>query len=304
MIAFRTRFDLYEWLITSFNLVNASSIFQRYINWTLRDFLNDFVSIYVNDVLMFTKELKEDHRKQVCKILKKLQQADLHLNVDKCEFEVQSTKYLDFIIEADKSISMNSAKVSAIQKWKAFITAKEMLEFLRFTNFYRRFIKNFLKLSSSLHALTKKDVKYQWNKKADDAFEALKKIFVSTSMLMQFDSDHETVVKTDSSEYCVSEILFQWIERVLRSCAYYSKKNQFAECNYEIYDKKMLVIIWCLEEWETELKSMRKFKILTDHKNLEYFIILRKLSERQMHWQLILSKFRSIIQHQSEKLKA
>ncbi len=304
MTAFRTRFGLYEWLVTPFGLANAPSTFQRYINWTLRDFLDDFVSAYVDDVLVFTEGSKEDHRKQVCKVLEKLQQAGLHLDVDKCEFEVQSTKYLGFIIEAGKGISMDPAKVSAIQEWKAPTTAKGVLGFLGFANFYRRFIKDFSKLSSPLHALTKKDVKYQWNKEADDAFEALKKAFVSASVLTQFDPDRETVVETDSSGYCVGGILSQWVEGVLRPCAYYSKKNQPAECNYEIYDKEMLAIIRCLEEWEAELKSVGEFKILTDHKNLEYFTTLRKLSERQMRWQLILSKFRPIIQYRPGKLGA
>jgi len=86
-----------------------------------------------------------------------------------------------------KGISMNPAKVSAIQEWKAPTTAKGVLGFLGFANFYRRFIKDFSKLSSPLHALTKKDVKYQWNKEADDGFEALKKAFVSASVLTQFD---------------------------------------------------------------------------------------------------------------------
>ncbi len=86
-----------------------------------------------------------------------------------------------------KGISMDPAKVSAIQEWKAPTTAKGVLEFLGFANFYRRFIKDFSKLSSPLYALTKKDVKYQWNKEADDGFEALKKAFVSASVLTQFD---------------------------------------------------------------------------------------------------------------------
>lgn len=111
-------------------------------------------------------------------------------------------------------------------------------------------------------------------------------------------------METDSSGYCVGGILSQWVEGVLRPCAYYSKKNRPAECNYEIYDKEMLAIIRCLEEWEAELKSVGEFKILTDHKNLEYFTTLRKLSERQMRWQLILSKFRPIIQYRPGKLGA
>ena len=77
--------------------------------------------------------------------------------------------------------------------------------------------------------------------------------------------------------------------------AFFSKKYTPAECNYPIYDKELLVIIRCLEEWEAELKSVRQFTVLTDYKNLEYFTTVRKLSERQIRWQLVLSKFNPVI---------
>jgi hypothetical protein len=78
---------------------------------------------------------------------------------------------------------------------------------------------------------------------------------------------------------------------VLRPCAFFLKKNSPAECNYEIYDKEMLAIIRSLEEWDAELRSVSKFKIRSDHKNLKYFMSVRKLTERQMRWSLILSRY-------------
>ena len=87
----------------------------------------------------------------------------------------------------------------------------------------------------------------------------------------------------------------QFKNRILQPVAYYLKKLQLAKCNYLIYNKELLAIIRCLEEWEAELKSVGQFTILTDHKNLEYFTTVRKLSERQMRWQLVLSKFNPII---------
>jgi len=83
--------------------------------------------------------------------------------------------------------------------------------------------------------------------------------------------------------------------------AFFSKKHAPAECNYPIYDKELLAIIRCLEEWEAELKSAGQFTVLTDHKNLEYFSTVRKLSERQMRWQLILSKFNPVIRYRPGK---
>jgi len=85
------------------------------------------------------------------------------------------------------------------------------------------------------------------------------------------------------------------MNNVWRPCAYYSKKNAPAECNYEIYDKEMLVIIQCLKEWDAELRSVSSFQIHTDHKNLKYFITVKKLTERQMRWSLILSQYNFFI---------
>ncbi|GME30926.1 uncharacterized protein ACHE_31418A, partial [Neofusicoccum parvum] len=213
LTAFRTRFRLFEWLVTPFRLANALSTFQRYINWTLQEFLNEFVLAYVDDVLIFIEGSRSQHRQH-------------------CEFEVQSTKYLGFIIEAGKGIRMDPEKVKAIQDWEAPTTVKG------------------------------------------------------------FDPDRKIILETDSSGYCTGGILSQYDNYgVLRPVAYFSKKNLPAECNYEIYDKELLAIVKCLQQWDAELRSVKEFKIVTDHKNLEYFTTVRRLTERQMRWQLILSRF-------------
>jgi len=117
-------------------------------------------------------------------------------------------------------------------------------------------------------------------------------MFTSAPILVQFDPERETVVETDSSGWCIGGIIMQFGEDgLLRPCAYFSKKNSPAECNYEIYDKEMLAIVRCLEEWDAELRSVKEFQIRTDHKNLEYFMTIRKLTERQMRWSLVLSRY-------------
>jgi hypothetical protein len=299
--AFRTRFGLFEWLVTPFGLANAPSTFQRYINYTLQEFLDDFVSAYVDDILVFTDGTREQHREHVLKVLQKLQDAGLQLDIDKCEFEVQSTKYLGFIIEAGKGLRMDPAKIKAVQDWKAPTSAKGVLGFLGFANFYRRFIRDFSRIATPLYGLVKKNANFNWSKEACKAFERLKQAFIEAPILAQFDPDHKTVLETDSSGYCSGGVLLQYKGDVLRPIAFFSKKHAPAECNYPIYDKELLAIIRCLEEWEAELKSVGQFTVLTDHKNLEYFTTVRKLSERQMRWQLILSKFNPVIQYRPGK---
>ena len=112
--AFRTRYGLYEWMVTPFGLANAPSTFQRCMNWALRDFLDEFCSAYVDDILIFTDGSLGQHREHVRKVLIPLREAGLQIDIDKCEFEVKTTKYLGFILEVGKGVRMDPQKVEAI----------------------------------------------------------------------------------------------------------------------------------------------------------------------------------------------
>ena len=105
MTAFRTRYGLFEWLVIPFGLANAFNTFQRYINWALRIFLNEFCSAYVDDILIYIDGSRTEHQKQF--FLKRLRETGLQLDVNKCEFEMKTTKDLGFIIEVKKSIIMS-----------------------------------------------------------------------------------------------------------------------------------------------------------------------------------------------------
>ena len=187
---------------------------------------------------------------------------------------------------------MDPTKVEAITSWQAPTSVKGVRSFLGFANFYRRFIKDFSEVTAPLTDLTKHDLPFTWSKAANTAFSRLKELFTTAPILAQFDPDRETIMETDASAWSTGGTLFQFdINGLLRPCAYYSRKNIPAECNYEIYDKEMLAIINCLQEWDAELRSVKEFQIRTDHKNLEYFMTVRKLTERQMRWSLILSRY-------------
>lgn len=292
MTAFRTRYGLYEWMVTPFGLANAPSTFQRYINWALRDYLDNFCSAYVDDILIYSEGSKSHHQDLVRKVLQRLRDAGLQIDIDKCEFEVKSTKYLGFIIEAGQGVRMDPEKVRAIQEWEAPVSVKGVQSFLGFANFYRRFIKSYSQLTKPMTDLVRKDQKFVWTDDAEQAFQKLKKIFVSAPLLVRFDHTRETVVETDASGWCIGGTLMQADdEGFLRPYAFYSKKMSPAECNYPIYDKEMLAIVRCLEEWDAELRSVLTFTIRSDHKNLEYFMSVRKLTERQMRWSLTLARY-------------
>jgi hypothetical protein len=155
--AFRTRYGLYEWIVTPFGLANAPSTFQKYVNWALRDYLDEFCSAYVDDILIYTSGTLEEHREHVGKVLDRLREAGLQIDIDKCEFEVKSTKYLGFIIDAGKGLRTDPDKVKAIVEWEAPTSVKGVRGFLGFANFYRQFIKDYSDRVMALTELTHKD---------------------------------------------------------------------------------------------------------------------------------------------------
>ncbi len=107
--------------------------------------------------------------------------------------------------------------------------------------------------------LIQKNTLFKWTEKVDQDFKKLKTMFISVLILVLFNHTCTTVMKTDFSDWCIDKILLQLMNDVWRLCVYYLKKNASAECNYEIYDKEMLIIIWCLKEWDTELRSVLSF---------------------------------------------
>lgn len=293
MTAFRCRLGLFEWLVTPFGLVNAPASFQRYINEHLRENLDLNATAYMDDVLAYTSGDEDDHWRTVREILKKLDDAGLFLDIDKCEFLRRKVKYLGFIINAGESITVDPAKVNAIAEWKAPTTVKGVRSFLGFANFYRCFVNGFSELVGPLVALTKKGSEWRWEKEENDAFEKLKSIFATKPVLAQWDPERDTIVETDCSGFALGGCLSQKDQTgCLRPVAYYSRRLSSAEVNYPIHDKEMLAIVSCLQEWKAELQSVSKpFTIFTDHKNLSYFTTKRLLNERQVRYNDLIQRF-------------
>ena len=157
--AFRIRYDLYEYLIMSFELINASATCQKLMNNILREHLDIFVITYLNDILVYSKT-KEKHIKHINIVLKLLMQKNLLFKSEKCEFHKKEVNFLNFIVE-NNIIRMNSTKVQAVRKWKISINSTEVLSFINFTNYNRKFIKEYFKKAISLTDLTKKDTSWK-----------------------------------------------------------------------------------------------------------------------------------------------
>ena len=300
--AFRIRFDLFEYLIMSFDLCNASVFWQNFINDIFRKHLNDFCIVYANDILIYSK-IKKEHIEHCHWILNQLKKVDLICDIKKCEFCVQEVKYLNLIIIVDE-IKINFEKIAVIVEWETFNSIKKVQAFLKFVNFYRRFIRKFNKIADSLNDFIHKNRAFKWTTKCQKTFDNLKKIFIIVSILKHFDSKVENIVEIDVFDERLKEILFQYdVDDLLHFVVFFFKKMIFVECNYEIYDKEFLTIIKDFEKWRFELKDFKFFiQVIIDHKNLKYFMFFKLFNRKQARWSKYFFRFNFKIIYRLDKL--
>jgi hypothetical protein len=206
------------------------------------------------------------------------------------------------IVDRD-NVRINTEKIKTIVEWKTSCHFKKTQAFLKFTNFYRRFIKNFFRIAKSLLNLIKKKRLFVWNNACQKKFDELKKRVIEISILSYFFSKLETFVESNSFDYVSTEILSQEEKNELIKWIIYFFKILFSiKCNYEIYDKELLIIIRCFEQWRVELQSIELFiNVFIDHKSLEYFMIIKKLNKRQVKWAEFLVEFDFKIAYQSNE---
>ncbi len=172
LTTFVTFFNVYKYRVMLFELINELAFFQHYINNVLFDCLHKFCQTYLNDILIYSKILKE-HRTHVKEVLDKLHEADLQIDIDKCEFKIQKISFLELLIFIN-DLRMNSRKVDVIRSWEVSRSLTHMQIFIDFCNFYRWFIKNFSKIAQSMIKLTWKDHLFEWTKICQMIFEELK----------------------------------------------------------------------------------------------------------------------------------
>ena len=300
--AFQTRYGHFEFQVMPFGLTNAPGSFQHFINHTIRDYLDVFCTAFHDDILLYSSTLKEN-KEHMRLVLKRLSAAGVHLKPGKCRFHVQEVDYLGLVITLN-GLRMQEEKVATIRNWEDPESVKDVQSFLGFANFYRRIILNYSKVVAPLTKLTAKSVPWQGGTEQGTAFKALKDAFTSGPILQHFDYEKAIIVETDASDYVSAGVLLQPDDNsVLRPVAFFPKKHSPAECNYEIYDKKLLAIVRSFEEWRPHLiGAVQPVRVLTDHKNLEYFATKRQLNQRQVRRSGFMAQFPWYAEYRPGKL--
>ncbi|GJZ91458.1 putative reverse transcriptase domain-containing protein, partial [Tanacetum coccineum] len=190
-----------------FGLTNAPAVFMDLMNRVCKPYLDKFVIVFIDDILIYSKN-KEEHEKHLKIILELLKNEQLYAKFSKCDFWLESVQFLGHVIN-NKGVHVDPAKVEAIRNWSAPTTPKEVRQFLGLAGYYRRFIEGFSLISKPLTKLTEKNKKYEWGTEEDEAFQTLKQKLCSAPILALPEGTENFVVYCDASHKGYGAVLMQ-----------------------------------------------------------------------------------------------
>ena len=171
----------------------------------MREYLDDFVLAYLDDVLIFSKTY-EEHVQYVQLVLNKLHEKALPVKLSKCEFYKYKIAFLGYLV-LDKGMEPNPEKVNSVNDWPIPKNVRDVQAFLGLVNYYYMFIEGFSGIATPMTALTKKDVLFIWSHQCEEAFKELKRRLATTPILTIFDPEREAILETDASDYAIGACL-------------------------------------------------------------------------------------------------
>jgi hypothetical protein len=205
--AFVTRYGSYEYTVMSFGLTNAPATFSRLMNYIFMDYLDKFVVVYLDDILVYSKN-KEEHAEHLRLVLERLHEHKLYAKYSKCEFWLSEVTYLGHVISKD-GIAVNPERVQAILDWTPPKNARQVRSFLGLASYCRRFVEKFSKIAKPLTNLLHKGIKFEWTDKCQESFQTLKDKLTSAPVLAPPDSRKDFVIFCDASHQGLGCVLMQ-----------------------------------------------------------------------------------------------
>jgi hypothetical protein len=274
--AISTRYGLYEFLVMSFWLTNAPAYFMYLMNSVFMPKLDKFVVVFIDDILVYSKN-EEEHAGHLHVVLQHLQEHRLYAKLSKCDFWPKEIKFLGHTI-SQAGIAVDPDKVQEVMNWKPPTTVRQIRSFLGLAGYYRRFIPDFYRIVKPITELLKKEAKFVWGQKCEDAFHALRQHLTIAPVLAQLDNKPFNVY-CDASGTGLGCVLMQ-DNRVI---AYASRALRPHEQNYPTHDLELEVVVHALKMWRHYLMETH-FNIFTDHKSLKYIFTHANLNMRQRRW--------------------
>ncbi|GJX74349.1 putative reverse transcriptase domain-containing protein [Tanacetum coccineum] len=241
--AFRTRYGHYEFQVMPFGLTNAPAVFMDLMNRVCKPYLDKFVIVFIDDILIYSKNKKE-HEEHLKAILELLKNEELYAKFSKCEFWIPKIQFLRHVIDS-QGIHVDPAKIESIKDWASPKTPTEIRQFLGLAGYYRRFIEGFSKIIKPMTKLTQKKVAFEWGDKQEAAFQTLKDKLCSAPILVLPQGAENFIVYCDASHKGLGAVLMQ-NEKVI---AYASQQLKIHEKNYTTHDLELGAVVFALKIW-------------------------------------------------------
>ncbi|WVZ76338.1 hypothetical protein U9M48_024321 [Paspalum notatum var. saurae] len=244
--AFITRFGLYEYTVMSFGLTNAPAYFMNLMNKVFMEYLDKFVVVFIDDILIYSK-MEEEHEEHLRLVLQKLRDHKLYAKLSKCEFWLDQVPFLGHIVSKG-GIMVDPSKIGGVMDWKIL----------------RKFIESFSRIAKPMTSLLEKGVPFNWTKERQAAFDELKKRLTTAPVLTLPDLTKSFTVYCDASKEGLGCVPMQEGKVI----AYASRRLRKHEVNYPTHDLE-LAALCMLKIWRHYLFG-NKCEIYTDHKSLKY----------------------------------
>ncbi|GJX28859.1 putative reverse transcriptase domain-containing protein [Tanacetum coccineum] len=259
--AFRTRYGHYEFQVMPFGLTNAPAVFMDLMNRVCKPYLDKFVIVFIDDILIYSKNKQEheEHLKLILELLKK---------------------------EEFQGIYVDPAKIDSIKDWASPKTPMEIRQFLGLTGYYRRFIEGFLNIAKSMTKLTQKKVKFDWGDKQEATFQLLKQKLCSAPILALPEGAENFIVYCDASHKGLGVVLMQ-NKKVI---AYASRQSKIHEKNYTTHNLELGAVVFALKIWRHYMYRT-KCTVFTNHKSLQHNLDQKELNMRQRCWLELLGDY-------------
>jgi hypothetical protein len=271
--AFSTRYGLYEFTVMSFGLTNAPAYFMNLMNKVFMEYLNKFVVVFIDEILIYSKNDSE-HEEHLRMVLQKLWDNQLHTKFTKCDIWLDEVHFLGHIISKG-GIVVDPAKVTAIIDWKIPSTVLEIRSFLGLAGYYRRFIEGFTTIAKPMTSLLEKCKEFKWTEECQESFNQLRSKLMAAPMLIMPDLQKNFDIYCDASRQGLGCVLMQEGHVI----AYASCQLRKHELNYPTHDLELAAIVNALKIWRHYIMGT-KCQVYTDHKSLKYIFTQKDLNLR------------------------
>ncbi|GAU33554.1 hypothetical protein TSUD_143470, partial [Trifolium subterraneum] len=293
--AFRTRYGHYEYTVMPFGVTNAPGVFMEYMNRIFHSFLDKFVVVFIDDILVYSKS-EEEHKEHLRIVLQVLKEKKLYAKLSKCEFWLKEVSFLGHVISSG-GIAVDPTKVDAVMKWGTPESVSEIRSFFGLAGYYRRFIEGFSKMALPLTLLTRKDQAFVWDEKCEKSFQELKKKLTTAPVLILPDAKESFVVYCDASKLGHGGVLMQKGKVV----AYASRQLKVHERNYPTHDLELAAVVFALKK-ELNMRQRRWLEFLKDYDfELSYHpgkanVVADALSRKSLHMSSFMAKELELIE--------